>query len=303
MIITKWISCSKWPGGAFLAAVLTLATVQHSPAANKPVSTFNAYVDSDLCAHLMLGPITEGRLQCSKDTHQQGSNAVLIRLGDNLVLGVNKNKMIDPLISQVVSATGKVNANASSMELAEIAPVAARTIKPGTADYMLIDVRHFRLTGEDAKVHERIRHELAMLPYVSEYDFISFAMAGRHVILSGWTVRQTNRSTAHNIVKTLPGVEQVTNNIDVLPLGSMDMQIRAGARARLQRLLPQYFWRSGSAIKIIVKNGNVILLGTVARQPDIDLALAQANAVPGAFKVFNLLRLEPKSSKNGQSAD
>src|SRR5215471_17496888 len=114
-----------------------------------------------------------------------------------------------------------------------------------------------------------------MLRYISVFDFISFTQNGGEVILTGWTVRQTNRSTAFNIVKDIEGVESVTNNIDVLPLGSFDMQIRAGVRAALQRNLSRYFWGSGSDIKIVVKNGDVILLGTVSSKADSDIANIQ----------------------------
>jgi osmotically-inducible protein OsmY len=104
----------------------------------------------------------------------------------------------------------------------------------------------------------------------------------------------TNRSTAENLVKNIEGVETITNNIEVLPLGSMDMQVRAGARAALARHLSRYFWGSGSDIKIIVKNGQIILLGTVASKGDSDIAYIQCNSVPSAFKVFNLLRVAKK---------
>jgi len=87
-------------------------------------------------------------------------------------------------------------------------------------------------------------------------------------------------------------VETVINNIEILPLGSFDMQIRAGVRAALQRHLSRYFWGSGSDIKIVVKNGQVILLGAVTRKADFDLASIQSNTVPGVFKVFNMLRVQ-----------
>ena len=101
------------------------------------------------------------------------------------------------------------------------------------------------------------------------------------------------------MVKNVKGVETVVNNIDILPLGSFDMQIRAGARAALQRHLSRYFWGSGSDIKIVVKNGQIILLGTVATKADSDIANIQCNSVPNAFKVFNLLRIDssPKQKK------
>jgi osmotically-inducible protein OsmY len=98
-------------------------------------------------------------------------------------------------------------------------------------------------------------------------------------------------------VKNIEGVNQITNNIDVLPMGSFDMQIRAGARAALQRNLSRYFWGSGSDIKIVVKNGSIILLGRVATQSDVDVANIQCNTVPNAFHVFNMLKVAPAGQK------
>jgi osmotically-inducible protein OsmY len=136
------------------------------------------------------------------------------------------------------------------------------------------------------------------MPYITVFDFISFTMVGEDVILTGWTVRQTNRSEAYNRVKMVEGVRSIVNNIEILPLGSTDMQIRAGARAALQRYLSRYFWGSGSDIKIVVKNGNIILLGSVASKADSDIANIQCNSVPFAFHVFNLLRVQEPSKKS-----
>ena len=43
--------------------------------------------------------------------------------------------------------------------------------------------------------------------------------------------------------------------------------------------------------------GDIILLGTVATEADSNVANIQCNSVPGAFHVFNLLRVEPATSK------
>jgi hyperosmotically inducible periplasmic protein len=123
-------------------------------------------------------------------------------------------------------------------------------------------------------------------------------MVGYDVILTGWTVRITNRGEAFNRVKSIEGVENIVNNIEVLPMGRMDMQIRSGARAALQRFLSRYFWGSGSDIKIVVKNGDIILLGTVATQADSDTANIQCRSVPGAFTVFNMLRVAGAEKKS-----
>jgi len=255
------------------------------------VSTIKAYVDSDICARLMLGPITDSRMQCSKSTFKDGATPVAVRLRNNMVFTVNKDKMLKPLVGQLADLTGKLNVKNGTMKIDSAMATTADSIPQGDPARMLVDARMYKATGANAKLHERVRHELALMPYLSEFDFISFNLAGSTVILTGWTVRQTNRSTAEGVVKNLEGVEAVVNNIDVLPLGSFDMQIRAGVRAALQRQLSRYFWGNGSDIKIVVKNGNVILLGTVATKADSDLAFIQSNGISGVFKVFNLLQV------------
>ncbi len=259
-------------------------------AADKETSTFKAYVDSDLCARLMLGPITSARVQCSQQTQKDGAQPVLVRLSNNMVLEVNKDKMIKNLVGQLVDASGQLKVNDGEIKLQSVTPIQESSIPPGDPARKLLDVRTYKAPGA-TKTYEKIRHELAMMPYVSEFDFISFTMVGNTVILSGWTVRQTNRSTAQNLVKNIEGVDTVINNIDVLPLGSMDMSIRAAVRGVLQQNLSRYFWGSGSDIKIIVKNGDVILLGAVTNSGDKDIANIRVNSVPGVFHVFNLLQV------------
>jgi len=206
------------------------------------LKTFQCYTDSDLCARLMLGPVSPERMECSQTTFKQGAQPALVRLTDNLVFEVNKPKMLKELVGTFVEATGEPKEKDGRIKLESVKGLTgAPTIPPGAPGHELLDARNFRVTGDRAKTYEKVRHELAMMPYISEFDFISFTMVGDDVILTGWTVRITNRSTAYNIVKNIEAVNKVTNNIEVLPMGSFDMRIRADARARLQRLLSRYF--------------------------------------------------------------
>ena len=264
--------------------------------AKDEVATFHAYVDSDLCARLMLGPITTERVACSEKTHKEGSNPVVVRLKDNTVFDVNKQKMIKDYVGKFSEVTGEIKLKSGEMKLQSANPLEVSSIPEGDPSRRLLDVRHFKAKGSP-ETFEKVRHELAMMPYISQFDFISFTMVDEDVILTGWTVRQTNRSEAYNRIKTIEGVKGIVNNIEILPLGKMDMDIRAATRAALQRHLSRYFWGSGSDIKIVVKNGNIILLGNVASKADSDIATIQANSVPLAFHVFNLLRIQEPAAK------
>jgi len=261
------------------------------------ISTFHAYVDSDVCARLMLGPITESRMECSKKTYKQGSNLVIVRLNDNTVFTVNKTKLVKEHLGGVGKATGEAKTKSGEMKLDSFVPEQISEIPADAPAQRLLDVRTYKAKSTDG-LFEKIRHELAMIPYITTFDFISFTMIGDDVVLTGWTVRDTNRSDAEYRVKSVAGVKNVTNNIEILPLGNQDMQIRASARAALQQQLGRYFWSNGSDIKIVVKNGNIILLGAVATKEDSDIATIKCNSVSMAFNVINLLRVEAPPAKN-----
>lgn len=282
-----------------IATLVTTALACQSGVWAGEISTFRTYVDTEICARLMLGSITPSRIDCSQRTAKDKAQPVLVRLSNNMVISVNKQKLLEPLVSQYADASGEVKVKAGTMKLESVKAIEAGAIPAGDPDRRLLDAGNKK--AADPQTWEKIRHELAMMPYVTEYDFISFTLSGADVILTGWTVRQTNRDYAYNVVKDIPKVESVVNNIEILPLGSFDMQIRAGVRAALQRNLSRYFWGSGSDIKIVVKNGQVILLGVVANKTDSDIAFMRANGVPSVFKVFNLLRVEDSSKKKSQS--
>jgi osmotically-inducible protein OsmY len=245
----------------------------------------------------MLGPITDKRIGCSKSTVKDGSEPVLVHLQNNLVLSVNKEKLIRDMAGQLAEASGELKVSKGEVKLQSVTPITADSVSQGDPARKLLEVGAYRAQSSP-ELHEKIRHELAMMPYITEFDFISFTESRGEVILTGWTIRTTNRNTAYDVVKHIPGVETVINNIELLPLGSFDMQIRAAARAALQRQLSRYFWGNGSDIKIIVKNGQIILIGSVTNQADADTAFIQCNSVRGAFKVFNLLQVTPSARGN-----
>ena len=279
-----------------MLATVVLMLANGSGLSEKAVeSSFHAYVDSEVCARLMLGPVTAKRIECSRDTLEKGDQPAIVRVSDNAVFEVQNRKMVKKLVGEFAAVSGKVKEKNGKIKVVSAEAVGRSEIPKGEINAELMDVRNYRSSRDP--VYEKIRRSLAMMPYISEFDFISFAMAGDHVILTGWTVRITNRDTAYRLVKSVEGVGRITNNIQVLPMGRFDMDVRAGARVRLQRVLARYFWGAGSDIKIIVKNGNIILAGTVASQADSDLAAMQCRSVPGAFHVFNRLRVEKAGDK------
>ena len=151
-----------------------------------------------------------------------------------------------------------------------------------------------RVPETQTELANRVRHELVTLPYYNLFDNFAYKVEGRNVTLYGQVVRPTLRSSAERVVRDIPGVETVTNNIEVLPLSPMDDRIRlAAARAIFrQPALSRYAYGPVSPIHIIVKNGNLTLEGVVANEVDRNIAGIQANGVFGVFSVTNNLRVD-----------
>ncbi len=99
--------------------------------AEKEVSTFPAYIDSDLCARLMLGPITQERMDCSTKTVKEGSNPVAVRLANNMVLTVNKEKTIKPFVGQLACVTGEIKPKDGTIKVGSATALNADSIHRG----------------------------------------------------------------------------------------------------------------------------------------------------------------------------
>jgi hyperosmotically inducible periplasmic protein len=146
------------------------------------------------------------------------------------------------------------------------------------------------------RITREVRHELLMLPYFTVFDNISYKVDGSSVTLMGAVVNPTVKSDAGNVVKKIEGVENVDNQIEVLPPSPID----DGLRRRLFQsiygypALQKYALGVQKPIRIIVKNGRVSLEGVIDNEQDKNLVTIRANSVPGIFSVTNNLQVVPQ---------
>jgi hyperosmotically inducible protein len=176
------------------------------------------------------------------------------------------------------------------------------------------------------RIAKEVRKRLLGLTNYSVFDWLSFGIHGKNIVLYGYASRPTLKSDAERAVKSVPGVASVENKVEVLPNSPMDDRIRAQVYNRLytQPVLRKYNANQGSigqaigpgpnitamaggitqsppigyhGIHIIVKNGNVLLFGFVNNQTDADIAYIQANGTPGVFSVENELQFPNAPSK------
>jgi hyperosmotically inducible protein len=144
------------------------------------------------------------------------------------------------------------------------------------------------------RITEEVRHQLVMLPRLSIFDNIAYKVDGNTVTLMGQVRNAVLKDDAQRVVKNVEGVENVNNQIQILPPSPNDDRIRTQvARAIFNdSRLFRYSMQSVPPIHIIVKGGHVTLDGVVNNQADKNQAGIRANSVPGVFSVQNNLRVE-----------
>lgn len=150
--------------------------------------------------------------------------------------------------------------------------------------------------GEN-RIEREVRRELVSLPFYSLFDHFAFRVDGTTVTLIGKVSRPTLKSDAENVVRKIEGVENVSNQIEVLPLSPADDDLRLALYQSIygQTVLQTLAIRAVPPIHIIVENGRVTLEGVVANEMQKRVAGVQANSVSGVFSVINNLRVESKS--------
>jgi hyperosmotically inducible protein len=111
------------------------------------------------------------------------------------------------------------------------------------------------------------------------------------VTVSGDVRDYPARDSALSLIATTPGVKDVVDNINVLPVSPMDDDIRLRVARAIygHPALTRYANDPQAPIRIVVENGHVTLYGVVNSQMDKQIAETQAKSVPNVFSVDDKL--------------
>ena len=156
-----------------------------------------------------------------------------------------------------------------------------------------------------------VQKAIVRLSNYGVFDQISFGIGQDTVILRGFASRPTLKESAERVVKQIKGVEEIINQIEVLPLSTSDDELRADLYAniygdstlsrygslrrspRFDSMVRREFGITNDppvgfhAIHIIVKAGNVTLEGMVDNAGHKVIAEMRARQTPGVFSVTN----------------
>jgi len=139
-----------------------------------------------------------------------------------------------------------------------------------------------------------VQRELLALPYYTVFDFLAFRIEpGGTVRLLGQVVRPTLKSDAERRLKGIEGIDQVINDIEVLPTSPADERIRIAVARNIYRsdALDRYGFQVQPSIHIIVKQGRLVLEGVVDTETDKTIAGLKAKEIGAVFEVKNNLTI------------
>jgi hyperosmotically inducible protein len=147
-----------------------------------------------------------------------------------------------------------------------------------------------------------VRHQLVMIPWLSVFDNLQYRVDGNNVTLLGQVTNPVIKSDAEKSVKSIEGVGQVNNQIEVLPVSQMDNEIRRAEYRSIYSFpsLEKYSTMAVASIHIVVKGGHVTLEGVVDNPGDKTAAEIRAKTVPNVFSVQDNLQVQNSGQKSGQ---
>jgi osmotically-inducible protein OsmY len=144
---------------------------------------------------------------------------------------------------------------------------------------------------------EQLQKELAdklrydRVGYGNAFNNLALNIQNGVVAISGDVRDYPSRDSAIAIAETTPGVKEVIDSINVLPVSPMDDDIRLRVARAIygHPTLSKYAMDPQKPIRIVVENGHVTLYGVVDSLMDKQIAEMQAKSVPNVFSVDDKL--------------
>ncbi len=137
----------------------------------------------------------------------------------------------------------------------------------------------------DEGIGLRLAHEINMYPWYTIWDSVSFQVNSGQVVIQGAVNEPFKKADIEKIVRDIPGVTGVTNDVKVMPLSPFDDQIRLAVARAIYRdpSLVRYASEPIPPIHILVENGRVTLTGVVDNEADKNIAGIRASGAGMSF--------------------
>ena len=150
-------------------------------------------------------------------------------------------------------------------------------------------------TGEsDEDLAKQLGEKIRRYPNYTIHDEVTGRVEDGVVYLIGWVTMPFKSSTIEEMASKILGVQEVSNEIMVLPTSSVDDQLRETLARRIygDSTFRAYASQAYPPIHIIVHGSRVLLTGVVHSEVERVKAERIANSTFGVLSVENLLRLD-----------
>src|SRR5580704_12559935 len=188
----------------------------------------------------------------------------------------------------IVTLTGTVNLYQDKLD-------AAKKIKKlANVTGVRNNIEFAGTTVADSQLEQKLAKKLAydrVGYFDNTFNYLALDVKDGAVTINGDTMNDVAKDSALAIVTRTPGVKDVVNDVNVLPVSRFDDSIRVRTARAIYRdsVLSRYASDPVHPIRIVVDKGHVTLYGTVENTMDKNIAGIRANAVPGVFGVENKL--------------
>lgn len=141
-----------------------------------------------------------------------------------------------------------------------------------------------------------LREAVLTYPRFTVFDDVGFQLnEDGTVVLTGWVTEPYKKTELGSRVSKVRGVRELSNVIEVLPVGGQDAGLRRTLFNKIygDELFTQYANRTHPPIRIIVNRGRVILTGVVRNRIEQRKAEFIARGTFGVIDVDNRLQVNP----------
>jgi len=150
-------------------------------------------------------------------------------------------------------------------------------------------------TGEsDEDLAKQLAEKIRRYPSYTIHDEVTGRVEEGVVYLVGWVTMPFKRSDIEEMASQILGVQELRNEISVLPTSTNDDQLRETLARRIysDATFRPYASQAYPPIHIIVFSSRVLLTGVVRSEVERVKAERIVSSTPGVLSVENLLRLD-----------
>jgi osmotically-inducible protein OsmY len=137
----------------------------------------------------------------------------------------------------------------------------------------------------DTEIAKAVRHALAWNVFVPDESILSTVSEG-WVTLEGTLDSWTQKEDAENAVRDLTGVVGVTSRIEVVPPRTL-------MKSAIEEALERRASREAKRVDLSLREGHVIVSGTVQSWPEKQAVLGAIKGTAGVASVEDRLRITP----------